>query len=321
VSVPSTTTAPATSVAGARKKNRRKAPTGLLGVLSRLGAGGIEPLLFLIPAFILIGGVFFAPLVSAILDSFREVSIFGGESTWVGFANYLRLLEPSFFTTVLRTILWVGCTVAGSVILGMALAVALDKPIPGRTLFRIILVLPWIFPSSIVGLMWRFTLHPHYGTLVNFLKDIGLIGDVNLFTSGFALPTALVISILCSFPFVFLSALAGLQAIPDEVMDAALVDGANAWQRFWYITLGYLKPVLWTAAIILAAWTMVSFDLVFVLTGGGPGDETELLAIAVYRTGFLDFQVGMASAIATVTVLLVMGFGYFYVRNTTREAS
>ena len=204
--LPSATTAPATWIAGARRKKRRTPPRGVLGFFWRLGAGGFEPLLFLVPAFLLIGGIFFAPLVGAIVDSFRDVSIFGGPTTWVGLANYERLFEPGFLATVVRTIVWVAGTVAGATALGLVLAVALDKPMPGRTLFRVILVLPWIFPSSIVGLMWRFTLHPHYGTLVNLLKDMGLIGDINFFTTGFAFPTALVISILCSFPFIFLSA-------------------------------------------------------------------------------------------------------------------
>lgn len=299
----------------------RREPRGILGFFLRLGAGGIEPLLFLLPALILVGGVYIAPLVGAFLDSFKDVSLLGGDTRWVGLANYRDLLNGNVLATVLRTIVWVGLTVAGATVLGLTLAVALDKPIPGRLFFRIVLVLPWIFPSSIVALMWRFTLHPYYGTLINFLRSIRLVGDVNFFTSGFAFPTALIINILVSFPFVFLSALAGLQAIPSEVMEAARIDGATAWQRFRYITFGYLRPVLWTSAIILAAWTMVSFDLVFVLTGGGPGDETDLLAISIYRAGFQDFHIGLASATATLTVLLVMGFGYFYVRNATREAT
>jgi ABC-type sugar transport system permease subunit len=299
----------------------RREPRGIVGFILRLGAGGIEPLLFLAPALILVGGVYIAPLIGALLDSFKDVSLFGGATTWVGLANYREMLNGDVLATIARTIVWVGLTVAGATALGLVLAVALDKPIPGRLFFRIVLVLPWIFPSSIVALMWRFTLHPYYGTLTNFLRDIGLTGDMNFFTSGLAFPTALIINILVSFPFVFLSALAGLQAIPSEVMEAAHIDGATAWQRFRYITFGYLKPVLWTSAIILAAWTMVSFDLVFVLTGGGPGDETELLAISIYRSGFLDFHIGLASATAMLTVLLVMGFGYFYVRNATREAT
>ncbi|MGH6678313.1 MAG: carbohydrate ABC transporter permease, partial [Bradyrhizobium sp.] len=153
-------------------------------------------------------------------------------------------------------------------------------------------------------------------------ESLGIVKEpITLLSPGLALWTVIAIRIWKGAPFIFLVVLAGLQAIPKEVEEAAFVDGANAWQRLMHIKLPMLAPVLWTAGIILAAWTMVIFDLIFVLTGGGPLKATKILSIAIYDAGFYDGKIGLASALSVVAIGLVSGFSYFYVRRESNGAS
>lgn len=280
----------------------------------------VEPLLYLLPSLVLLAAVYFIPVVSAVRDSFTDVSLLGGGHA-VGLANYAAILEPDRLRVIGRTIVWVAATVAGATVCGFALALLLDKPMPMRGLLRIIVILPWIFPESIAGVMWRYTLHPEFGIVNEALQAVGLIDQgINFFDHDSALLSALLINIWRTTPFIYLTALAGLQAISSEIEEASLIDGASAWQRIRYVTLPLMRPVLSAAAVILSAWTIVNFDLVFVLTGGGPDDATTLLAIDIYNAGFLNFDLGAASALAVVSVALVMCFGYFYVRRSVGEA-
>lgn len=286
----------------------------------RRGRKPWRPYVYILPSLLLLGAVYLVPLIDAVRYSFTNARLVTGRGSWVGFANYLSLFDADFGMVLVRTGIWLVASVAGSLLVGVVMALILDKPIPGRALFRVIFTLPWIFPDAIAAAMWKFSLHPGWGLVNSLLISIGVITTpINFFSTTNALWAVIAVRIWKGAPFIFLAVLAGLQAIPQEIDEAAYVDGATPWQRLIYIKLPMLKPVLWASGTILAAWTLVIFDLVFVLTGGGPLRATEILSMTIYDAGFSDGQIGLASALSIVAIALVALFSYFYVRREIRS--
>jgi multiple sugar transport system permease protein len=278
-------------------------------------------LVYLAPTLVLMAVVYLLPIIDNVRFSFAKVTLLRGIVAWTGFDNYVQLASPDVLGALGRTLVWLGVSLPFALVLGTALALLLDDPIPGRGILRTLIILPWVFPEAIFAVMWRLTLHPLLGLVNNALLDVGLIErTINFLSVDSALYTVIGIRIWRSTPFVVLSVLAGLQSIPEELMHASHVDGASAWQRIWHIKLPLLKPVVWATAVILAAWTLVIFDLIFILTEGGPDRATELLSILIYKAAFVRQDLGMASAASMILVVIVGVFGYFYVRSASKEA-
>jgi len=279
-----------------------------------------RPYAYILPAGLLLFLIYFLPMLDAIRYSFTDADLVAGTGKWVGLRNYVDLLTPEFGWVLWRTLLWLVLGVGGSMVLGVLMALLLDKKLPGRALFRVILTLPWIFPDSIAAIMWKFTLHPGWGLVNSVLVSLHIVKEpINFFSPETALWAVIAIRIWKGAPFIFLAVLAGLQAIPREVEEAGCIDGATPWQRLIYLKLPMLKPVLWASGTILAAWTLVIFDLVYVLTAGGPLSSTEILSITIYDAGFYDGHVGAASALSMVAIGAVSVFSYFYVRREMRS--
>lgn len=279
-----------------------------------------RPYAYIFPAALVLTAVYFIPMFNAVRFSFTDTDLISGTGQWVGLKNYMAMFTPEFGWVLWRTLLWLVCGVGGSLILGVMMALLLEAPIPGRTLFRVILTLPWIFPDSIAAIMWKFTLHPGWGMVNSVLGSLHIVDEpINFFSPESALWVVIAIRIWKGAPFIFLAVLAGLQAIPREIDEQACIDGATPWQRLIYIKLPMLKPVLWASGTILAAWTLVIFDLVYVLTAGGPLGSTEILSITIYDAGFYDGRVGLASALSIVAIGLLSVFSYFYVRREIRS--
>lgn len=284
--------------------------------------GRWSPLVYLAPTLLLVALIYVVPIVDNVRFSFAKVTLLRGIVAWTGFDNYVQLASPDVLAALGRTLVWLGVSLPFALVLGTALALLLDNPIPGRGILRTLIILPWVFPEAIFAVMWRLTLHPLLGLVNNALLGVGLIEHtINFLSVDSALYTVIGIRIWRSTPFVVLSVLAGLQSIPEELMQAAHVDGASAWQRIWHIKLPLLKPVVWATAVILSAWTLVIFDLIFILTEGGPDRATELLSILIYKSAFIRQDLGMASAASMILVAIVGVFGYFYVRSASDEAA
>jgi multiple sugar transport system permease protein len=278
-----------------------------------------RPYAYILPAVLVLAAVYVVPLLDAVRFSFTNARLITGTGDWVGLENYRALLTHEFATVLGRTVLWLVCGVAGSLVVGVIMALILEKPIRGRVVYRVLFTLPWIFPDAIAATMWKFALHPGWGIVNSMLATIGAVDQpINFFSTENALWSVILVRIWKGAPFIFLAVLAGLQAIPKEIDEAAYVDGATPWQRLIYIKLPMLKPVLWASGTILAAWTLVIFDLVFVLTGGGPLGTTEILSMTIYDAGFSDGKIGLASAVSIVAIALVSIFSYFYVRREIR---
>ncbi len=282
----------------------------------------VLPWLLLTPAGLVIAAFVAYPVGRTFWLSFREAGLpflFGGESTFVGFDNYADLfradshLREVFFTTV-----WFGLAcVAGTMALGLAVAVLLDQKFKGRALLGVIVLLPWAIPRVAAGTVWRWMFHDQYG-LVNWALP-GFEGHAWFNDRSWAFLAIGIVVVWQSFPFVALTLLAGLRSIPAEVREAARVDGASPAQQLWHVTLPMLKPLITTLVVISTIWDFKIFDQVYVMTEGGPNRSTELAAITVYREAFARTELGTAAAMAIALFLVLVGMTVVYTRLTRAD--
>ncbi len=253
----------------------------------------LQPLLLLLPALLLVAGVFLWPLLRYGWLSLQASSVLTGlQAQPNGGANWLRLLEDGrFWQDAAQTLRFAGVSLALELLLGLALALLLHRPLPRRGLVRAVVLLPWALPTTVMALGWRWILNDPFGPLN------GLIQATSLRPVGFLSEPAItwLFTVLADVwkttPFVALLLLAGLQAIPQELEEALRLEGCGAWQRLRRLTLPLLAPYLLLAALFRLAQALGVFDLIQVLSGGGPASSTESLALYAYLNGmrFLDF--------------------------------
>lgn len=274
--------------------------------------------LFLAPTALLLLVLIAWPLVSVGWQSFQYVNLV--DPTTAGFAgldNFRTVLDDEAFVPALwNTLVWTVLSVAGEYALGLASALALAQPVRGRALFRAVIVIPWVIPIAIAGLNWMWLLNPDYGILNRWMIDLGLIDAPRDWLGGLdtALLTVTFVNIWRSFPFYTISLLAALLAVPRDLHEAAAMDGAGTIRRFFVITLPHLKTVSLTLIFIHVVWTAINFDFIWVMTQGGPLGASQTLPIMIYQYAMETFDVGAASALASMSMsfMATVFFIYFY---------
>jgi multiple sugar transport system permease protein len=244
------------------------------------------------------------PLLVAARTSFTSLHLlFPDKSRFVGLGNYLEALgDPAVHLTVRNTLIYaLGWNV---LVLSLSLGIALlmNEKFRGRNVARSLLLIPWAIPWVVAGIMWKWILHPVYGAANGIMFYLGLI-DINsrinfTGTVARAMLSIILADVWKSTPFMSLILLAGLQTIPQELYDAAKVDGCGLWGRFRHVTLPLLRPSLLIALVLGAESGILVFDLIYVMTGGGPGGATSLIAHFVYRQAFEAMRMGYASALS-----------------------
>ncbi|WP_343248672.1 sugar ABC transporter permease [Diplocloster hominis] len=281
---------------------------------------GRLPYIYLTPAMIVIIAIFAIPLVNLIWYSFAKVNLIGKFQKWVGLKNFSYIATPEFMQTLGRTAVWVVFGILGIFIVGTILALCLNKPIPGRGFMRTVVIIPWVIPHVFAGTMWSWVLNSSNGIINTILLKLHLIDQpISFLGVDLALVTIIFIRIWKGVPFLVMSLLSALQAIPAEVEDAARLDGALGFKYFAHITLPLLKPVMVMSGTILMAWSITIFDLVYVITGGGPLNVTELLSITIYKKAFVNSDLGGAAAIAVFTMVLVSIIAFFLMKRNVKE--
>ena len=256
--------------------------------------------LFLAPALLLLGVFVLYPIAYLCYLSFTAGSFTRAGVHWVGWKNYWRLfLTPDFWQVVGNTIVFTVATVIPSLLLPLGLAVLLDRAIVLRDLLRVAYFLPSITSLVAVGLGWRWLFQTE-GPVNQWLALLGIDPIPWLSSTVWAMPVLILLSIWKQIGFNLVVFLTGLQTIPVSRYEAATLDGANAWQQFWYITLPGLRPTLIFAAVTTAIFTLRSFEPVYVITGGGPLNATNLLVYYIYEQAFAQFDFGYAAAAATL---------------------
>ncbi|MCZ8186595.1 MAG: sugar ABC transporter permease [Beijerinckiaceae bacterium] len=276
---------------------------------SRQGLNRATPYLFLAPAaaVALVGLVY--PMLRSVWLSFHEWSIGTPPESarFVGLENYRWLLaDDSFWISVGVTITFATAVVVLEVVLGVALALVLDRDLRGTSLFRTIFILPMMIAPIVVGLIWRFLYNEQFGPLSQALKALGLPGIPWLSSPDMALVSVIIADVWQWTPFIFILALAALQGLPASAIEAARIDGATRWQTTLYIKLPLIAPVIAVAALLRLIDAFKVLEVIYILTEGGPGLSTEILSLHIYKTAFVSQQLGRASALSNLLLLIVL---------------
>ncbi len=281
--------------------------------------------LFVVPAVLFVAATVLYPLIFNIDLSFRDVGvaqIVTGGAEWVGWENYTdQLGRDEFWHALMISLLYTVLAVVVAFALGMALAVYFNQRFPGRNIMRSLLLLAWILPTVVSANVWRWMLDGSYGLINTLLEAVGLVdGDVFWLARPVPALFAVVIATAWSFtPFIMILLLAGLQGIPDTLYEAATIDGAGAWRRFTSVTLPLLKPVNLTALLLCFISTFKTFDTVFLMTRGGPGEATMILPIYAYNEAFEFFRFDTGAVATTLMLIVPLGLSVFYFRSLRRE--
>lgn len=276
----------------------------------------VKPYLFIFPAAFMLGLIILFPVIKVFIYSFQDNII--QEPTFVGLQNYQTVLADARFPKMIRfTLIFTLGSVAMHIIIGIVLAVLLNTRINRAvlTVFRVVFVFPWVFTAAVVALVWQLMLQPQ--GVVNAV--ISLLAGKTVLLEWLGKPWLAIISIMIinawrGYPTCMVSFLAGLQNIPEEMYEAAALDGAGRIKQFFALTLPSLKPVILSVGLLDAIWTMNLFPLIWLTTGGGPLGMTETIATLTYRISFVEFNFGKASALAVISLLLTMIGVVFYMR-------
>jgi ABC-type sugar transport system permease subunit len=277
------------------------------------------PYLFITPNIVVFAVFMFAPILLAFYISLNEWTLIG-YPTFVGLGNYLDLLkDPEFWRAFLNTGIYTVGTVPTSIVLGLAVAVGLNRKLPGRTLLRSIFFVPVIISLVAVALIADWIFNDNYGIINTALNAVGIGSVPWLSSSKWAMASLVITTLWIRLGFNMVVYLAALQSIPAELYDAARVDGAAAWKRFRHITWPLLRPTTFLLVIINIIYSLHVFDLIYVMTGGGPGFSTTVLVQYIYQMGFTEGQMGYASAIGVVLYLLLLVITVFQWRVTRQS--
>lgn len=266
----------------------------------------LTPYGFITPASLTILLLVVYPILYGIYISFFDTNLVN-KWNFVGLRYYIQsLTDASFLHSLWKTLVFTVTVVAGHFILGFIFSSVLNMNIKFRTLFRGILILPWLFPDVVIAYLFKWILNTQGGILNELLIHFHLINEPVgwLSSSATAFPCVILISIWKGYPLVMVQILAGLQTISNDMYEAAEIDGANGWQKFRYITIPAIKPILTTILILDTVWVFKQFTMIWLLTSGGPGSATMVSAIEIYKNAFSYFKYGLASA-QSVYILII----------------
>ncbi|WP_430647446.1 carbohydrate ABC transporter permease [Agromyces sp. GXS1127] len=270
----------------------------------------------MLPGLALLAAVVVYPLITALVTAFFEQSLVLPGREFVGFANIIDVLTGEFPQLLAQTLIFtIGTTIAPFVI-GFALALALNTRIRGGKVLRGLMLIPWLVPGVVVSFLWMWIFNANYGVMNALLQTLGLIDEPQ---AWLAHPTTAMAAVIIaktwqSFPWMMVMLLAGLQTVPRELHEAAEMDGAGTIRRFFSVTVPQLKGIIGLVLLLEFIWNFQHFDIIYVLTGGGPAGSTQTFATAVYETAFQGFDLGQAGAIGLLWMVLLMALVVVYVR-------
>ncbi len=282
------------------------------------------PYALMAPAVIAIVVIILSPLVTTIIYSFSNIDLIRDRTTFIGFENYVELFTGRLFWKAVEINLkFAAIVVIVPTTLGLFFALLLVEEFTGRSIGRTLLILPWALPWIVIGLLWNWIVNAQFGALNGLLYTLGLIDKYIPFMANehWALVFTALASAWRQTSFSAILLLAALQTIPEDLYDAAKVDGAGMRARFRYITFAWLRPTLTIVLLYNIVLGFLQFDAVWMMTQGGPGDATMLISVLLYRYTFINFDLGMGAAVSNVLGLITMGVGLIFVRLIYRPHS
>ena len=243
------------------------------------------------------------------------------QKTYVGLENYKTILTSEVFWAVTwNTVVWTAASTFFAYVLGFALALSLHREFVGRGVLRAILLIPWVVSAVAASYVWRWLYHSDFGVFGAMLVQLGIMDKPPniLDRVNTVLPALIVVNIWREFSFAMIMLMAGLQTVPDQLLRAAQVDGANRWQSFWHVTFPQLRGISTVTILLLAVANFNSFVIPWVMTGGGPAGSSHIWITHIYELAFGRQRWGVAAAYSVLLFIIMMGLGYFYVRALNR---
>jgi multiple sugar transport system permease protein len=290
------------------------------GMLSYKTRKRLVPFLYVAPATLLFSLLMLFPMIEVLRYSLMDGAIMNKNAVFIGLQNYVIIFEdPVFWQAVGHTLYFTSMSVVFHLLIGLAFALLLNTqrvdPVI-RSILRVLYILPWLFTAVIIAIIWRLLLDPN-GVINSILMTLHIVDfKVEWFSSTkTALHALTFANIWAGYPLYMVSLLAGLQGIPKELYEAAGIDGANQFQKFWYITIPQLMPIIISIALLDFIWTMQVFPLVWMTTGGGPIYATEVLSTYTYKLAFSSYEFSRASASAIFILIMSMSVTYFYIKH------
>jgi len=288
----------------------------------RRSRGNRDAWLLMLPALVPVVLFSVYPLAQGILLGFTDAKAGLDVATnFNGVDNYTKLLGNELFWNSFRIgLVWAFGVTILQFLASLGLALLLNLDLRFRWIARTLALVPWAMPPVVIAIMWRLMLNPTYGPINEGLRAVGLPGDINwLGDFSTALPAVIVVGVWAGMPQTTITLLAGLQNVPTDLHEAAAIDGAGVWQRFWHVTLPALRPIIIAITTLDLIWNFNSFALVYVLTAGGPGGQTMLPMLFAYNEAFRYGNFGYAAAMGNVMVVVIAIFLFVYLRGQARS--
>ncbi|MBU3113019.1 carbohydrate ABC transporter permease [Clostridium lacusfryxellense] len=306
---------------GTARKIKKKRHNASFGI----GQGKFTPFFFLAPAIIVLTMVVAYPLIYEIIISFKNVTLLNLKSQnypWIGIENYKNILADSlFYSTLIRTIIWTAINIFFHVSIGLFLAIILNRKLPGKALIRVLLILPWAVPQYIAAMTWKGMYNVEYGSInIILTKIFGNVAAIPwLSVPSWTFVACIITNIWLGIPFMMMISLGGLSSVPEELYEAADLDGATNFQKFKSITLPLLKPILTPAIILGTVWTFNMVNVVYIITSGSASDESQILITMVFKRAFQYFRYGQSAALSVIIFLILLAFSTIFIRAQKSE--
>ena len=282
---------------------------------------------FILPALLVVGLLLLYPVISSIFYSFTSKHLIKQNYEFVALKNYIDILtDPDFWHAFLTNVKWTVISLTGQLLVGFTAALALDKVRHGKSIYRTLLIVPWAFPTIVIALSWKWILNGVSGFLPHFLVNIGLCETAPQFLTDKAsvFPTMVFINIWFGAPLIMVNVLSALQTVPKDQYEAALLDGATPWQSFIHITVPHIKRVVGLLVVLRTIWVFNSFDIIYLITGGGPAGLTQTVPIYAYNVGWGLKMLGRSSAVTVlllIFLLIVCAFYFKLLNKWEKEAA
>lgn len=287
-------------------------------IRNKHGADKVLASTFLFPSLLAVLAVIVYPLIVGLLYSVQNGTLFQA-GRFIGLANFFQVFTMDDFWNSLRfSVLFALVSVIGSYVLGLLLALFLNKDVPFKNIFRAVILVPWILPSIVGVVAWRWMLGDQQSIVNNLLTGIGFDPVLFLADPSWAFFSVCLVKVWRSFPFMMVSLLAVMQTIPEEQYEAADMDGASGIQRFFFITWPHLVPITVICGILMTIWSVNDFDTIYLLTNGGPVDSTQNMITLAYKFSFTKNDIGIGSAIAILAMVVLMILATFSLNRQRR---
>ena len=277
----------------------------------------------ILPALLMITLLDLYPILQGMVMSVQNQNMMRPDpDAFVGFKHYVRAFteNSAYWASLGKTLVWTAGSVVGAYILALCLALLLNLDVRGRGFFRALFLIPWVIPDVCTALLWKWLYGDEFGVINFLLAKVGVINRPVLWLSNpdLAMPAVIFVQIWKLYPVMFIVLLASLQSVPKELTEAATIDGANMGQRFRYVTLPAIRPSSVIITLLASIWTFQAFDVVYLLTGGGPADATKILPTLIYEKAFWGLEMGYAAALSMLMLLglLVFSVAYLFVYSS-----